>query len=182
MTKYLAGVLSVIAVGVLLVAYGLLNPRASMDASTIGTAPLARAATMTEPVAARDPYGNIVYVPVSQAQGFAQPAAFAPVNYVPQQAFAPVSAPVNFLQPASTVEAGPRAVRTVSYEPSSARRATTRTQVERTPGRDWKRTALIIGGSSATGAGVGAIFGGRKGALIGAAIGGGASTIYQTMK
>ena len=78
--------------------------------------------------------------------------------------------------------AAPRAVRTVSYEPTVARRATRTQEVERAPGRDWKRTALIIGGSSATGAGVGAIFGGKKGALIGAAIGGGASTIYQTTK
>jgi hypothetical protein len=174
MTKYLAGVLSVIAAGVLLVAYGLLNPRASMDASTIGMAP----------VTARDPaYGsNIVYVPVPQAQGLAQPGTFVPVNYVPQQAFAPASAPVTFVQPASNVEPGPRAVRTVSYEPSTPRRAVRTQEVERTPGRNWKRTALVIGGSSATGAGVGAIFGGKKGALIGAAIGGGASTIYETMK
>jgi hypothetical protein len=34
----------------------------------------------------------------------------------------------------------------------------------------------------ATGAGLGAIFGGKKGALIGAAIGGGASTIYEARK
>ena len=54
--------------------------------------------------------------------------------------------------------------------------------MERAPGRDWKKTALIIGGSSATGAGVGALFGGKKGALIGAAIGGGASTIYEVTK
>jgi len=68
-----------------------LNPRASMDASTIGMAPLARSTTVTEPVAAS--YGsNVVYVPVPQAQGLAQPAAFVPVNYVPQQAFAPASA------------------------------------------------------------------------------------------
>ena len=38
----------------------------------------------------------------------------------------------------------------------------------------------MIGGSTAAGAGLGGIFGGKKGALIGAAIGGGASTIYQT--
>jgi len=174
MTRYLAGVLSVIAVGVLLIAYGLLNPRASMDASTIGMAPFARSATMTE-------QGGALYVPVSQAQGFGQPATYVPVSYVPQ-GYAPVSSPVTFVQPASNVEARPRAVRTVSYEPAATRRTTRTQEVERTPGRDWKRTALIIGGSSATGAGVGAIFGGKKGALIGAAIGGGASTIYQTMK
>jgi hypothetical protein len=54
--------------------------------------------------------------------------------------------------------------------------------IERTRGRDWKKTAMIIGGSSAAGAGLGAIFGGKKGALIGAAIGGGASTIYETTR
>jgi hypothetical protein len=40
----------------------------------------------------------------------------------------------------------------------------------------------VIGGSTAAGAGVGGIFGGKKGALIGAAIGGGASTIYESLK
>jgi hypothetical protein len=54
--------------------------------------------------------------------------------------------------------------------------------VQRAPRRDWKKTALVIGGSTAAGAGVGGIFGGKKGALIGAAIGGGASTIYESMK
>ena len=54
-------------------------------------------------------------------------------------------------------------------------------QVEK-PGRSWKKTALIIGGSTAAGAGVGGIVAGKKGALIGAAIGGGASTIYEAVK
>ena len=54
--------------------------------------------------------------------------------------------------------------------------------ITRAPSRDWKKTAMIIGGSSATGAGVGAIMGGKKGALIGAAIGGGASTIWETTR
>ena len=40
----------------------------------------------------------------------------------------------------------------------------------------------VIGGSTAAAAGVGAIFGGKKGALIGAAIGGGAGTIYEVRK
>ena len=38
---------------------------------------------------------------------------------------------------------------------------------------------MVIGGSSAAAAGIGAIFGGKKGALIGAAIGGGAGTLYE---
>jgi hypothetical protein len=70
-----------------------------------------------------------------------------------------------------------RTVTTVQQAP----RASART-IERAPRRDWKKTALVIGGTTATGAGVGAIFGGKKGALIGAAIGGGASTIYESTK
>ena len=56
------------------------------------------------------------------------------------------------------------------------------TRVERSSGRDWKKTAMVIGGTTAAAAGVGAIFGGKKGALIGAAIGGGAGTIYEVRK
>ena len=41
---------------------------------------------------------------------------------------------------------------------------------------------MVIGGSTAAGAGLGAIFGGKKGALIGAAIGGGAGTLYEAKK
>ncbi len=52
----------------------------------------------------------------------------------------------------------------------------------RQPRRSWQKSALVIGGSSATGAGVGALIGGKKGALIGAALGGGASTIYEATK
>jgi hypothetical protein len=48
--------------------------------------------------------------------------------------------------------------------------------------RTWKKTAMIIGGSAASGAGVGAIMGGKKGALIGAAIGGGAASIFESTK
>ena len=45
--------------------------------------------------------------------------------------------------------------------------------------RSWAKSALIIGGSTATGAGIGGIVHGKKGALIGAALGGGASSIYE---
>jgi hypothetical protein len=55
-------------------------------------------------------------------------------------------------------------------------------RAERSSGRDWGKTALVIGGTTAAGAALGAIFGGQKGALIGAAIGGGASSIYEAQK
>jgi hypothetical protein len=69
-------------------------------------------------------------------------------------------------------------VRTVSMVPVPRRQQTVRTRV-RKPRRNWKQTAAVIGGSSAAAAGLGAIFGGKKGALIGPAIGGGASTIEE---
>jgi hypothetical protein len=72
------------------------------------------------------------------------------------------------------------APRRVYTEPRATR--STDSQVERGSGRNWKKTAMVIGGTTAAGAGVGAIFGGKKGALIGAAIGGGAGTIYEVRK
>ena len=133
MTKYLAGVLTVIAAGVLLVAYGLLSPQAS---------------------------------------------AFGYPNQSPYL----YGSPSGVSQPAVEWDGAPtvQRVRTVQAAPAPARQ--TVRVVDRTPQRDWKRTAMIVGGTSATGAGLGAIFGGKKGALIGAAIGGGASTIYETTK
>ena len=48
--------------------------------------------------------------------------------------------------------------------------------------RSWQKSALVIGGSAASGAGVGAIVGGKKGALIGTALGGGAASIYEAIR
>jgi hypothetical protein len=45
--------------------------------------------------------------------------------------------------------------------------------------RSWKKSALIIGGSAAGGAGLGAILGGGSGAKKGAVIGGVAGTVYD---
>jgi hypothetical protein len=53
---------------------------------------------------------------------------------------------------------------------------------EAQPQRSWTKTGLIIGGAAASGAGVGAIVDGKKGALIGAAIGGGAASIYEATR
>ena len=150
MRNFLATVLSVIAVGVLLIAYGLLSPRvAAMDVY-----PQAR------PMLASERVGDIE-------------------DLTPRQ---PMAYRVNDFRTAPAYDA-----RSVAYQGprratvSSARR-TTRTapaRVERSSGRDWTKTAMVIGGTTAAGAGLGAIFGGKKGALIGAAIGGGAGTIYE---
>ena len=55
-----------------------------------------------------------------------------------------------------------------------------RAYYERAPHRRSRgRSALVIAGSAATGAGIGGAVRGGKGALIGAAIGGGAASIYE---
>jgi hypothetical protein len=64
---------------------------------------------------------------------------------------------------------------------SVAQRSTVR-EVERTPQRSKTKSALMIAGSAATGAGVGGALKGKKGALIGAAIGGGSASIYEAAK
>jgi hypothetical protein len=50
------------------------------------------------------------------------------------------------------------------------------------PHRSWGKTALTIAGGGATGAGIGGIVNGKKGALIGAALGGGAASLYESVK
>jgi hypothetical protein len=50
------------------------------------------------------------------------------------------------------------------------------------PERSWGKTAMVIGGSAASGAGVGGIVGGKKGAILGAAIGGGAASIFEATR
>lgn len=156
MMRYLAGVLTVIAAGVLLVAYGLLSPRAE-------------ASFGPDPYQSQYPFSR---QPAPYESGTQVAPSYGGPN-APMQVRAPL--PVTVAQPV-------RAVGTIDMAQAPARQVVRRTVVEQTPRRDWKKTALVIGGSSATGAGVGAIFGGRKGALIGAAIGGGASTIYETTR
>lgn len=201
MTKYLAGVLTVIAVGVLAVAYGLLAPGRAMSATDLQAAAapyqvqgLQPSSGFAQPVAQQVPvYGQVLAADVAVSP--ARPVQPAFVTYAGQPAqvvtYAPQAAPAQVVTyvPASApyvqapVASAPRPVQTVSYEPEPrARTSSRRVVVEREPRRDWRRTAMIVGGSTAAGAGVGGIFGGKKGALIGAAIAGGASTIYQTAK
>ena len=156
MAKYLAGVLSVIAAGVLLIAYGLLSPRVGAAGSPEAFNQFARPVPASEsmllrddPYAARYAYGDRL-------------APQAPYGY-------------NYPEP-QVVQARP--VRTVVTSPAP-RREVVRVDA---PRRNWKKTAMIIGGSTAGGAGLGGLIGGKKGALIGAALGGGASTIYEATK
>lgn len=163
MTKYLAGVLSVIAGGVLLVAWGLLSPGAS-----------ALTYPNQNPYAAQAAYA---YGPQPQFAGSTVPCANGmQVTYPsgnPYLGNGAMATPVSAFQPVQTVETAPVVRRRV---------AATRTTEVRAPRRDWKRTALVVGGSTATAAGIGGLIGGKKGALVGAALGGGVSTLYETTR
>ena len=157
MRAFLATVLSVIAVGVLLIAYGLLVPRVA----TAGAYPYARPMLVSDRVGyIDDGYGDPYAGTVRQPMGYAVNDVRAmPASYQTYEAPAPRRA-------ASVAHA----------------RAVPVSRVERARGRDWKKTAMVIGGSTAAGAGLGAIFGGKKGALIGAALGGGAGTLFEVQK
>ena len=72
-----------------------------------------------------------------------------------------------------------RPVASNTYRPAAERSAQ---YVERAPRRTKTKSALMIAGSAATGAGVGAALKGKKGALVGAAVGGGAASIYEAAK
>lgn len=117
----------------------------------------------------------IAVTPAAQTPQLAQPVGYG-----------------NSLRPAGTVPvaAAPVVVERVVERPA-ARQTVYRSQpvqervvVERPVQRkrSWQKTAMIIGGSSAAGAGVGGMIDGKKGALIGAAIGGGAASIYEATK
>jgi hypothetical protein len=170
MRSFLAAVLSVIAVGVLLIAYGLLNPRGA----TVGAYQGAR------PMLANERVGLIddAYTPYPAGVPYPAYAMQYPAYAVSPSGRA-IAYPVNEVRQVPVYETSP-APRRVATAPRAVR--TSSDTVERRSGRDWKKTAMVIGGTTAAGAGVGAIFGGKKGALIGAAIGGGAGTLYEVKK
>ena len=187
MNRYLAGVLSVIAVGVTVIAYTLVVPRDARPASMAmpaGAASMAVPAGMTGTMAPADgmvmqPAAGQYLVTGPNGERWVTTLPGAPGTLGTTAGYAgytamPLARPVSQVSTVSDVE---------MVTPRTVTRAPRRVvQVERAPRRDWVKTALVIGGTTAASAGVGGIFGGKKGALIGAAIGGGASTIYETTK
>ncbi len=108
-------------------------------------------------------------------QAFAAPAPISPTTQA------------GYVVPAPTADAtvAPRQMVDARSTPAVVRttHATVRTrEVARGPRRDWTKTLLVVGGSTAAGAGLGGIVGGGKGAAIGAAIGGGASTLFEALR
>jgi len=119
--------------------------------------------------------GRYIQVPDARTVGFAAPAT--PMGFVSTPGYVttqPAAAPrVVSTAPARVYRTAAPAQRTVVRETEV---------VEDRPQRTWTKTAMIVGGSAASGAGVGGLMGGKKGALVGAAIGGGAASIYEATK
>ena len=109
-----------------------------------------------------------------------QAAAYAQATPVAQ----PVPAGYSYAPQPVYRELAPAQVVPVQRTASVARPVRTRQVVYDEPvqvkkKRSVKKSVAIIGGSAAVGAGVGAIAKGKKGALIGAAIGGGGAAIWD---
>ena len=156
MRNFMATVLTVIAAGVMLIAYGLLSPRVA--ATDVYSAP--------RPMLMSDRAGDIEVLTPRQ-------------TFDPAQA-RPIAYRVN--DRGTVIYDDGRSATALAERPVSRVTRTSPARVVRSSGRDWTKTAMVIGGTTAAGAGLGAIFGGKKGALIGAAIGGGAGTIYAVRK
>ncbi|HEX6737236.1 MAG TPA: hypothetical protein VF310_03080, partial [Vicinamibacteria bacterium] len=170
---------------------------AAVTAAALGSATLlsgCRESTHADALLVQCGEGRQALVRTAQVGGRAVPQ----VECVPA---APAAAPV--LNDAAAIPQGyapvyPQAMaQTVGYrplpviEPAAApapvvyrdrpvtRRVAYREPVRRTQGRSWKKSALIIGGAAAGGAGLGAVLDGGRGAKKGAVIGGVAGTIYD---
>lgn len=103
-------------------------------------------------------YGAAYGTPVSYGTGVVAPRDYGYDTRVVQPAV--MQQPVVYREPVRT---------------TSSRRVVTDS------GRSVKKSAIIIGSSAGIGAGVGAAISGKKGALIGAAIGGGGAAIWDQM-
>jgi len=114
--------------------------------------------------------------PQALPNGYAQPVNYAqplqPVSYATQPAYAQPIANTQFV-PAPQVVTREAAPQRVVYQRAPEHRVVTK------PKRSLATSAMIIGGSAAGGAGLGALIGGKRGAGIGALAGGGAAALWD---
>ena len=116
-------------------------------------------------------------MPQAYGQAYGQPAGYLVSQgsaYPAVQVQQPVQERVVYVERPATrtvYRSRPAYRRTASYAPARSY------EVKR--GRTWQKSALIIGGSAAAGAGVGAILDGGKGAKKGAVVGGIGGLVYD---
>jgi hypothetical protein len=168
MKTFLGAIAGALAVGGALFAYDLGGRRAVERAAMAPTTQM-----LVGPDGIARPYLVSGQAPSAQGAvatlpGYSGYATATPLATVP---YAPAQPQVRYVS--DRVVAAPvrrvSTTRQVAYEPDA-------------PRRSWQKSALLIGGSAAGGAGLGGLLGGKKGALAGAAIGGGAAAIYDQVK
>jgi hypothetical protein len=116
-------------------------------------------------------------VPAAPAAAPAIDTSAYPQGYLP--AYPQAMAQTVGYRPLPVIEPATAPAPVVYRERPVTRRVAYSEPVRRTQVRSWKKSALIIGGAAAGGAGLGAVIDGGKGAKKGAVIGGVAGTIYD---
>jgi hypothetical protein len=119
------------------------------------------------------------YIQVPDAKTLAFPTAATPMGFVTTPGYATAQ---TVAAPAPTVVRQTAPARVYRTAAPAQERVVVREVEDARPQRSWAKTAMIVGGSAASGAGVGGLMGGKKGALVGAAIGGGAASIYEATR
>lgn len=183
-TRKTTAAAAAVGLGALLLAACAPDSRAQFFSAGANTgAPMAVTCEPNQRAIVRQVAVNGVMTPQVECQsaaGFA--GGMMPANYQPM---APAAVPVNYTTPYAASPYDSRFVRT-AY-PVTREVAPRRVAYQRAPervirsGRSWKKSALIIGSSAGIGAGIGAAIHGKKGALIGAALGGGGATIWDQL-
>jgi hypothetical protein len=190
MTKTLVGTaVGALALGSLVTAQALKAP--SAEASRIGTVREASASpvlvncgegyrALVRPVSVAgqqvsqvDCVANEPALPVT-VDAYGQPVMYAQ-GARPSFASYSVSAPRPAVQTQTVYRPQPAPAYRTATRPAS----TTAARQQTTQTRSWQKSALIIGGSAAGGAAVGAVLDGKSGAKKGAVLGGVAGTVYD---
>ena len=161
------------AIGVTVIALGLLATGAFL--STFISNPFASNQFSSSLPSERSP----ILVNANGTQVSVAPSIGADGRPVPVVINVGTAAPLAYerAQPQAIPVAYRPTVQSAAYEPAARPRQATRSSESET--RSWQKEAIIIGGSTAAGAGIGAIAGGKKGAAIGAISGGVAGLIYD---
>ncbi|HEV3214446.1 MAG TPA: hypothetical protein VGZ27_01920 [Vicinamibacterales bacterium] len=169
MRTVFGAVAGALAVGAVLVAYDLGVHQTFNQTGYQSGSPYAVQAGQTGYASPYAPYA------VSYAAPYGAPFAAPYPNGVaaPMAPVAGYAVPQYVSQPVVTAQAPVR--RYASQQTYVTDRA-------RTPTRSWQKSALLIAGSAAGGAGVGGLIGGKKGAGIGALLGGGTAALFDQIK
>src|SRR3954470_9180668 len=160
-------------------------PGARVETATTVPAVVNRAAQPAPMAVSCEPTQRAIVRPVmingaavSQVECVSSAPEAAPVAYRPM---ASAAVPVAYAQTAAPLE-NAQIVRYPVQTGAAPRAAVYQRAPERIvsrPARTVKKSAIIIGSTAGAGAGVRAIIGGKKGALIGAAVGGGGATLWD---